>query len=97
MFFQVYDIRTMDGKSLGIARVASPAFPVDKLLSEVEFQRFVTFLIPEYRLLQVATLRYLRTKTCIPVPEVYHFEQSASVIGAEYMLMAKVSRWTAFL
>ena len=44
------------------------------------------------RLLQVATLRYLRAKTCIPVPEVFHFEQSASVIGAEYMLMEKVSK-----
>ncbi|KAJ7689800.1 kinase-like domain-containing protein [Mycena rosella] len=50
---------------------------------------------------QVATLRYVKKKTTIPVPEVYHAIPTAdNPVGARYMLMQKVpgqvllSQWT---
>ncbi len=41
--------------------------------------------------LQVATLDYIRMKTNVPVPEVYHFESDPyNELEAEYIIMSKV-------
>lgn len=40
---------------------------------------------------QVATLDYIRTKTNVPVPSIFHFDSSPyNEIGYEYSVMSKV-------
>ena len=42
---------------------------------------------------EVATMRYLRERTSIPVPTVYHYDSNPyNRLGGEYILMSKVSR-----
>lgn len=42
---------------------------------------------------EVATMRYLREHTSIPVPEVYQYDANPyNRLGGEYILMSKVSR-----
>jgi hypothetical protein len=42
--------------------------------------------------IQVATLDYIRMKTNVPVPEVYHYESNPyNEVEAEYIIMSKVS------
>lgn len=73
-YHKVYEIMCMDGLSLGVIRVAAPAFPKYKVESEV------------------ATLKYLAAHSCIPVPKVHAWNSDASnPVGAEYMIMEKVS------
>ncbi|KAI5992535.1 hypothetical protein EDD15DRAFT_2388290 [Pisolithus albus] len=72
-YHQVYEALRKDGTVLGVVRVAAPAFPKDKLESEV------------------ATLKYLASKTQIPVPQVYAWNSDASnPVGAEYIIMQKM-------
>jgi hypothetical protein len=41
--------------------------------------------------LQVATLGFIRSKTNVPVPEVYHYESNQyNELEAEYIIMSKV-------
>jgi hypothetical protein len=41
--------------------------------------------------LQVATLEYIRSKTTVPIPEVYHYESNQyNELEAEYIIMSKV-------
>lgn len=41
---------------------------------------------------EVATMRYLREHTDIPVPEVYQYDSNPyNRLGGEYILMSKVS------
>ena len=46
---------------------------------------------------EVATMRYLRERTAIPVPTVYHYDSNPyNRLGGEYILMSKVRghvRW----
>lgn len=40
---------------------------------------------------EVATLDYLRTRTTVPVPTIYHYDASPyNRLGGEYILMSKV-------
>ena len=40
---------------------------------------------------EVATMQYLRTKTSIPVPDVYHYDANPyNPLGGEYILMSQV-------
>ena len=40
---------------------------------------------------EVATMRYLRERTNIPVPDVYHYDSNPfNRLGGEYILMSKV-------
>jgi hypothetical protein len=40
---------------------------------------------------EVATMRYLRERTSIPVPDVYHYDSNPfNRLGGEYILMSKV-------
>ena len=42
--------------------------------------------------IQVATIRYISEHTSVPVPKIYAWNSDASnVVGAEYMIMEKVS------
>jgi hypothetical protein len=44
--------------------------------------------------LQVATLEYIRSKTTVPIPQVYHYESNQyNELEAEYIIMSKV--WSA--
>ncbi|KAG8739860.1 hypothetical protein FRC10_005055 [Ceratobasidium sp. 414] len=82
---KVYDvISRTSSKSLDtIVRVASPAFPKDKMLSEPG--RNMTSRQ------QIATLKYIAAHTPIPVPQVYMWDADASnPVGAEYMVMQKI-------
>ncbi|KAJ7190686.1 hypothetical protein GGX14DRAFT_603637 [Mycena pura] len=39
---------------------------------------------------EIATLRYLREKTCLPVPEVHHYDSNPyNRLGGEYIIMSK--------
>ncbi|KIK11154.1 hypothetical protein PISMIDRAFT_123188 [Pisolithus microcarpus 441] len=81
--FSLYQLGVAkDGTVLGVVRVAAPAFPKDKLESEVcNITRF-----------SVATLKYLASRTQIPVPQVYAWNSDASnPAGAEYIIMQKTS------
>ncbi|KAJ7458696.1 hypothetical protein B0H11DRAFT_2061384 [Mycena galericulata] len=40
---------------------------------------------------EIATLRFLRAKTSIPVPELHHWDADQTTVGAAYMLMQRVS------
>ena len=41
---------------------------------------------------EVATMRYLRERTAIPVPVIYHYDSNPyNRLGGEYILMSKVS------
>ncbi|KAI6020795.1 kinase-like domain-containing protein, partial [Pisolithus microcarpus] len=72
-YHKVYEALQKDGAVLGVVRVAAPAFPKDKLESEV------------------ATLKYLASRTQIPVPQVYAWNSDASnPAGAEYIIMQKM-------
>ena len=85
-------VRLSDGKHLGVARVAAPAFPEDKLESEVTVQVLCTLRAITDKGSKVATLKFLAKNTDVPVPEVYAWDSDASnPLGAEYMLMQKVS------
>ena len=49
---------------------------------------------------EVATLSYLREKTTIPVPRIYHYDSNPwNRLGGEFILMSKVtffsSKWLA--
>lgn len=40
---------------------------------------------------EVATMRYLRERTTVPVPVVYHYDSNPfNRLGGEYILMSKV-------
>ena len=40
---------------------------------------------------EVATMRYLRERTSVPVPVVYHYDSNPfNRLGGEYILMSKV-------
>ena len=40
---------------------------------------------------EVATMRYLRERTSVPVPVVYHYDANPfNRLGGEYILMSKV-------
>ena len=46
---------------------------------------------------EVATMKYLRERTTIPVPTVYHYDANPyNRLGGEYILMSKVSSISAF-
>ena len=41
---------------------------------------------------EIATMHYLRERTAIPVPEVYHYDSNPyNRLGGEYILMSKVT------
>lgn len=40
---------------------------------------------------EVATMHYLRTRTTVPVPDVYHYDSNPyNRLGGEFILMSKV-------
>jgi hypothetical protein len=44
---------------------------------------------------EVATMQYLREKTCIPVPDVYFYDSNPyNRLGGEYILMSKVGHYS---
>jgi hypothetical protein len=46
---------------------------------------------------EVATMHYLRTRSSIPVPDVYaHDSEPHNRLGAEYILMSKVPSFTGY-
>ncbi|KIK00510.1 hypothetical protein K443DRAFT_665055 [Laccaria amethystina LaAM-08-1] len=79
-YHKVYDIFKDDGTSIGIVRVAAPAFPKDKLESEV---CLVSRVCRNPQILGCAHKH--------PSAEVFAWDSdAANPVGAEYMIMEKV-------
>jgi hypothetical protein len=78
--------------------VASPAFPKDKLESEVSYYTYYMLYeitrvgIEEFTFFRkVATCKMIAAFTNIPVPRIYAWNSDASnPVGAEYMILDKV-------
>jgi hypothetical protein len=87
-----------DGTSLdAVVRVASPAFPKDKLESEVSYRYYVLYQVTRVGIEEitffrkVATCKMIAAFTNIPVPRIYAWNSDASnPVGAEYMILDKV-------
>lgn len=74
-------------------RIARRFMP--RIKTESEVSRFTCLIVglgmPTSRSLQVATLEYIRSKTNVPIPEVYHYESNQyNELEAEYIIMSKV-------
>ncbi|KAG1758641.1 hypothetical protein EDD22DRAFT_909745 [Suillus occidentalis] len=93
-YHKVYDILQSDGTPLdAVVRVASPAFPKDKLESEVSYIYYML-----YQVTLVATCKMIAAFTNIPVPRIYAWNSDASnPVGAEYMILDKVKGTPASL
>jgi hypothetical protein len=89
--FQVYDIFKDDGTSIGIVRVAAPAFPKDKLESEVCLVSRVCACILPIMWRSGRNPQILGCAHKHPSAEVFAWDSdAANPVGAEYMIMEKV-------
>ena len=73
-------------------RIARRFMPRLKTGSEVRRSAFSQALPVSNTLSQVATLNYVKHRTRIPVPTVFHFDSNPyNRLGGEYILMSRVS------
>ncbi|KAJ7084643.1 kinase-like domain-containing protein [Mycena belliarum] len=93
--YNTVGILTFDDGSDAIARLSGSHTGQDDIMSMADLeQRFLS---------EVATLKYVRKHTTIPVPEVYHAVSTAdNPVGARYMIMQRIpgrpliSQWMRF-
>ncbi|KAJ7929011.1 hypothetical protein B0H13DRAFT_2542885, partial [Mycena leptocephala] len=85
-FHKVYEVLTGAEPSGVVARVAAPAFPKDKVESEVRAHG-----INLINHAKIATMQYIASYTNIHTPQVHGWNtESTNPVGLEYMILEKI-------